>query len=199
MDRLMTGIARIMALLGGAILLLLVILVCVSVIGRSLVTLAYMPGFRENFAGLSGWIVNAGFGPVPGDFEVLEAGIAFAIFAFLPWCQIMRSHASVDIVTRFFSEKVNRVIDLIAEILMSAVLMLIAWRIWLGMSDKLRYGETTFILQFPVWWAFACSAIAAIIAAIISLWLVGVRARQLGGGPDVGIDGDSIGGEGTVH
>ena len=134
------------------------------------------------------------FGPIPGDFEIVEAGIAFAIFSFLPWCQITRGHATVDIITSMFSLRANRVLDVLTEILMSFVLVLIAWRLWIGMLDKHRYGETSFILQFPVWWSFLISAIAAVIAAAISLWMIWVRLRELKTGHPV------YGGEqGAIH
>jgi hypothetical protein len=45
------------------------------------------------------------FGPVKGDFEVVEAGIAFSIFAFLPICQLHGGHATVDIFTNLMPKR----------------------------------------------------------------------------------------------
>src|SRR5690606_10929070 len=98
---------------------------------------------------------------IPGDFELVEALTAFAVFAFLPWCQLQRGHASVDVFTRALPLRVNRAIDLVAEIVMTLVVLLIAWRLWHGMADKQRYHETSFILQFPLWWGFAAAFVAA--------------------------------------
>ena len=42
------------------------------------------------------------------DYELVEAGVAFAIFAFIPLCQIYGSHATVDIFTIVAARRVKR-------------------------------------------------------------------------------------------
>lgn len=163
LEGLIYGLARIMAILGGVVLVFLTLLTVVSITGRSLI-----------------W---AGFGPVPGDFELVESLTAFAVFSFLPWCQLNRGHASVDLFTNFLPRAVNRVIDLVAEILLTVVFVVFAWRLWAGMQDKIRYGETTFILQYPIWWAYAACMVGASVAVVISFYMVYVRVRELKSGP----------------
>ncbi|MEZ5931825.1 MAG: TRAP transporter small permease [Alphaproteobacteria bacterium] len=145
-------IARSMALIGGAVLILLVIMTCISITGRALVPF--------------------GLGPIKGDFEWIEIGIGFAIFAFLPWCQLQRAHAAVDLFKPAFPETMNRVIDLVVDILMAVVAVIIAWRLYLGMLDKQSYAETTFILQFPVWQAFLAGLVGAIAFVIVAVFCV---------------------------
>lgn len=152
-------LARMLALVGGGVLVIIAILTCVSIVGRALI-----------FAGL---------GPIQGDFELVEAGAAFAVFAFLPWCQINRGHASVDLFTNFMSQTVNRWIDLIGEVLMSIAIFIIVWRLWEGTLVKMRYGDTTFILEFPIWWAYAACLPAAVIGCLISAYLVFVRLQAV--------------------
>jgi len=153
------GLARALAILGGIVLVVITIITVISITGRTLI-----------------W---AGLRPVPGDFELVEAGVGFAVFAFLPWCQISRGHATVDIFTSFLPVQVNRHIDIAAEVLMTVAITLIAWRLWFGLQDKIRYGETTFILQFPVWWAFAACMAAAVIGVVVSFYMVGERIAEL--------------------
>ena len=160
--RIVEKIARLMALAGGLVLVAITVITCVSIVGRALI-----------FAGL---------GPLPGDFELVEAGVGFAVFAFLPWCQINRGHASVDIFTNFLPESVNRWIDLVAEIVMAIAVFVIAIQLSKGMMDKMSYNETTFILQFPIWWAYALSLAAAVAACIVSVWMVFVRLREVATG-----------------
>ncbi|MBO6900144.1 MAG: TRAP transporter small permease [Rhizobiaceae bacterium] len=169
----MRELARGLAVSGGVVLTVLTILTVMSITGRALI-----------------W---AGLSPVPGDFEMVEAGVAFAIFSFLPWCQFVRGHASVDIFTNFLSDGANRIIDLVTEILMTAFIVIVAWRLWYGMLDKIRYNETTFILQFPVWWAYAACMVAAAIGAVISLYLLYEQARAtLAGRPLSSRNGGSV-------
>ena len=160
-----TGLARALAILGGVALVAITMITVISITGRSFI-----------------W---AGLRPVPGDFELVEAGVGFAVFAFLPWCQLNRGHATVDIFTSFLPDQVNRHIDVLAEVLMTVAITFIAWRLWFGLQDKIRYGETTFILQFPVWWAFAACMVAAAIAVLVSFYMVGVRLMELREKPPV--------------
>ena len=43
------------------------------------------------------------------------------------------------------------------------------------MQDKVRYGETTYLIQFPIWWAYAASFVAAITASIVSIYCAAMR------------------------
>ena len=178
MQQFMNKLARFMAILGGIILTLLVLLTCVSVLGRSLNTL-FHSGFAQAVLGdFAQTVLDTGIGPVLGDFEIVEAGIAFAIFAFIPLCQITGGHASVDIFTSALPVKANRFIQMIVEILFAAVLILIAWRLYEGMQSKMRYNETTFLLQFPIWWAYAASFASACVAAFVSVYVAMMRLGE---------------------
>lgn len=182
-----TWLARALAILGGVVLAAITFITVVSVLGRAVVTVAYMNVTDSNLLlqwAHSGarWLIGLGVGPVPGDFELVEAGTGFAVFAFLPWCQLNRGHATVDLFTSFMSERTNRVINVISEILMTFAIGLIAWRLWYGLGDKYRYGETTFILQYPIWWAYAACIAAAAVAVIVSLYMIVARWQELRAG-----------------
>jgi TRAP-type C4-dicarboxylate transport system permease small subunit len=149
-DRWIGSLARLTALAGGLVLTAIIIITVISVSGRALV-----------FAGL---------GPIPGDFELVEAGTAFAVFAFLPWCHYQRGHAVVEVLTMHFSDSANRLIDIVANFTMLAFAIIICWRHWLGTLDKRSYSETTFILQFPIWWAYAAGLFGAVVFVIVAAW-----------------------------
>ena len=179
MYALIKKLAQVMAVLGGLVLTLLVLLVCTSVLGRSVGTLLHGTFMQSNFADFSNWALGVGIGAINGDFELVEAGIAFAIFAFLPLCQLSGSHATVDVFTSKFSRRTNQVLQMISECLFALVLGLIAWRLFAGMEAKQRYGETTFLLQFPIWWAYAASFSGAVIAAFISFYMAIIRILEV--------------------
>ena len=159
------GLARLTAYAGGLVLLGLVVMTCVSVIGRT---------FND-----------IGLGPIPGDFELVEIGIGFAIFAFLPWCQIKRGHATVDLLQPRFGRRFNAAIDFLSDVLMAIAAMVIGWRLMQGMLDKKGYSETTFILQFPVWIAYAAAMIGATVFIVVSLYCVWRSGRALATGDRV--------------
>lgn len=151
-ERLLERLCAWLAIAGGAVLVALTIATVVSITGRAL--------------------TSVGLGPIPGDYELVEAGTAFAIFAFLPWCQLKRGHVTVDLLLARFGPRVNAGVDLVANILMTLASGLICWRLWLGMLDKQAYGETTFILQFPLWWPYAASLVGAAFAVLVCAYTV---------------------------
>lgn len=174
LHKLMEKLARTMAVIGGLVLSLLILITCLSVAGRALNTV-FHGWVGEVMPKLSKWFLDLGVGPILGDFELVEAGVAFAIFASMPLCQITAGHASVDIFSNKFPRGLNRFLRMIIEIVFAAVLILIVWRLYEGMLSKKSYGETTFLLQFPIWWAYAASLSGAVIAAISGVYMAGVR------------------------
>lgn len=177
MHRLMDKLARTMAVLGGLVLSFLIILTFLSVLGRTLNSILHRQ-VEAIAPDVAQWFLDLGIGPITGDFELVEAGVAFAIFAFLPHCQLTSNHASVDIFTNLLPRRANRFLDMIIGIVFAAVLFLIAWKLYAGMLSKKSYGETTFLLQFPVWWAYAASLFAAVTAAIAGIYMAVVRTIE---------------------
>lgn len=179
MLKIVERIARFMAVIGGLVLSALVVLTCVSVLGRGLNTIGHSDALMGLSKGLADALVASGVGPVTGDFEILEAGVAFAIFAFLPICQLYGSHATVDIFTNALPRKANKVIAAFWEVVLTAIILLITWRLFAGLESKYAYGETTFLLQFPVWWAYGASFAAACVASVVGVYCAIARVAEL--------------------
>lgn len=175
-------LSRWMAGAGGVVLAALILLICVSVLGRGINTMMHGSLFQGSLNGFAELVLSTGIGPILGDFELVEAGIAFSIFAFIPFCQITQSHATVDILTTAFSERVNRFLMWAAEVLFFIVLALIAWRLWDGMLAKKSYGETTFLIQFQVWYGYAVCIPPAVLAVIVSAYLAVMRSVEISTG-----------------
>lgn len=147
MGRVIVGLAKLTAVIGGLVLLGLILMTTVSVAGREI-----------------------GIGEINGNYEILEAGIAFAIFSFFPICQLYGAHATVDVFTSGLPPRALATLKAVWEVILAAVIILIAWRLEGGLERYLRNGETTLFLQFPVWWAFGASYAAALVAAIVSIY-----------------------------
>lgn len=169
-------LARLLAIAGGLVLVALVVLTVLSVSGRAL--------------------LDFGLGPVPGDFELVEAGSAFAVFSFLAWAQFRRGHVTVDLFVQRLGPRGLAALAMAANILMSVAAVVIAWRLGLGLQDKKLYGETTFILQIPVWWSYAASLVGAWAFALVSLYTVWRSFNEaVGGGEPLtsGLEGGELG------
>ncbi|MEL7258136.1 MAG: TRAP transporter small permease [Pseudomonadota bacterium] len=182
MPRLVLTLARGMAVLGGLVLTGLILITCVSVLGglgnsffHSVLAETVFPDFAQR--GL-----DLGIGPLFGDTEMVEVGMAFVIFCFLPLCQISGGHASVDIFSSRFPVRVNRALQVVIDVIFAAVLILIALRLYAGLQEKMQYNETTYDLQFPIWWSYAASLTAAGIAALVGVYVAAARVVEVASG-----------------
>ena len=150
MNKIIYGLSRAMAWLGAVVLTLIALMSVVSIIGRA----------------LSGF----GLGPVPGDFELVEAGTALAVFCFLPWCHLKGGHAVVDMLWNSYPPGLQRALMVMSDALMFIVWLLLVWRMSVAMGEYRHNDEVTFILQMPVWWGYAASMPAAVIGVVAYGW-----------------------------
>lgn len=179
MPNLVDRLSRGMAVLGGMILTIIVILVFISVLGRGLNTLGNSDWLHSVASGFADWLIGTGVGPIEGDFEVVESSIAFVIFCFLPICQLYGGHASVDVFTSMMPGGINKFLQALWEITLTAVLILITVQLFVGTMDKYENGQTSFLLQYPVWWAYCASFIAAVATSLVGVYCAASRVIEL--------------------
>lgn len=178
MQGFMEKLARVFAQLGGIVLCVLIVMVCLSVLGRSANSILNSDMLQSTAPGIANMLLATGVGPINGDFELVEAGMAFAIFSFLPICHLNGAHASVDIFTQKLPLRANRFLRMVIEIIFATILVIIAYQLFLGMLSKHGSGQTSFLLQFPVWWGYALSLTGAIVAAIVGVYIAYVRVLE---------------------
>jgi TRAP-type C4-dicarboxylate transport system permease small subunit len=157
--RLVYAIAKWVAVAGGIILAAITLVTVLSVVGRALIPL--------------------GLSPIIGDYELVQAGVLFAVFCFLPWCQLTGGHAVVAVFTDRFPPRLAATFTLLGDVLMFAVAVFIGWRHWVGMLDKLGNGETTFLLRMPLWWVYASGLIGAAAFIVVAAYCVVRSAANL--------------------
>lgn len=150
MNKFIYGVSRALAWFGTLMLAAVATISVLSIIGRALA-----------FAGL---------GPIRGDFELVEAGTALAVFCFLPWCHLRRGHATVDMLWPLYPTRLRRGLEIATEALMLAVWVLLTWRMGVAMADYRANGEVSFILQMPVWWGYAASMVPATFGCVAYAW-----------------------------
>lgn len=185
MHRAVHSLARLTALTGGVVLIALIVLTSLSIVGRAINKFLHNDFFDQTFAAGSQWLLDLGVGEINGSYEVLEAGVAFAIFSFLPACQLYGAHATVDVFTSLMSRGVNRWIAAFWEVVLAAAIVLLIWRLYEGMLRYQGNGETTLFLQFPVWWAYAASFAAGVVACIVAVYCAVVRIGEALGNRDI--------------
>jgi TRAP-type C4-dicarboxylate transport system permease small subunit len=185
MHRTFLNLSRFLAIIGGIVLASLIVLICLSIIGRTLNGVFHSDLMQAALPAFSDMMLAAGVGPISGDFELVEAGIAFAIFMFLPLTQITAGHAVVDVFTNWLPIRSQRFLTAFAEVLFAIALIVIAVQLFEGMLSKQKSGTTTFLLEFPIWWAYALSLIGAVSAAFVGIYVALVRVYQLFTGVEI--------------
>ena len=185
MHRAMTRLAQTMAVLGSLVLVFLILMTCVSVTGRELNSFFNADLMQTAAPGLAGFMLGLGVAPITGDFELIENGMAFAIFAFLPLAQMHAAHATVDVFTQRLPDPLLRWMRALTEAVFALVLLVFAARLFDGMQAKMRYNETTYLIQFPVWWAYALALSAAVVAALVGVYMAGLRLAEALTGTDL--------------
>ena len=141
------GLARGLALAGGATLLATALLTTWSVVQR--------------------WLTHQ---PVPGDFELVSLGAGLAVMGFLAYGTLMRSNILVDSFTTWLPRGATRAVDAFWTLVWCGVASVLAERLLLGARETLASGTTTMVLGLPTWWAvglgglaFAATALAALV------------------------------------
>ena len=142
------------AVTGGALSLAVALLVVVSVVGRR--------------------FFNA---PIPGDFELVQMATAIAVFSFLPYCQARRGNIVVDSFTTRLPPRVNAVIDAFWDLVYAGMMGLMTACLAVGTLDHIRNGQTTMVLQFPIWPAIAVCTGLALLLTVVALATAGLLLR----------------------
>lgn len=150
MHDLIHRLSRVLAWFGALVLVAVAAVSVLSIAGR---TLAF-----------------AGLGPIPGDFELVEAATALAVFCFLPWCHLAGGHANVDLFWKAYPQPLRRALVVLADALTLVLWLLLVWRMSLATLEYRGNGETTFILQMPVWWGYAASLVPALFGCVVYAW-----------------------------
>lgn len=143
------------AVLGGALLIGLAILVFASVAGRYF--------FSK---------------PVEGDFEFVKMATAIGVFAFLPYAQQRRANIMVDTFTGWMPQGLQRAIDAVWDMVFAGFMALCAYSLAKGTLEAAKSGETTMMLQIAVWPAIA---VCALLSAVVTLAAVNTAIKLIRG------------------
>ena len=143
-------ISRWMAVFGGVILFTLAILTTISVFGRKFLD-----------------------APVPGDFELVAIGTGVAVFACLPYCQLMRGNVLVDFFMNNAPTRAKTIADIIAGLIFLAIGLMLTWRMIYGAIDMHDVNEVSMTIGFPRWSTFPISIVFISFLVIIIIYTLG--------------------------
>ena len=139
-------LARICALLAGALIAFIVFLTCLSILGRETVGRT-----------------------LTGDFELVALATGAAVGLFMPACQLHRGNIVVDFFTAKAPRRVNRALDRVGAFLLALCCGLLAWRAALGGLSSWNSHNSTMLLGVPEWIAYAPMVPGFGLTAVIGL------------------------------
>ncbi|KPQ07810.1 MAG: Tripartite ATP-independent periplasmic transporter, DctQ component [Rhodobacteraceae bacterium HLUCCA12] len=150
--------ADFLAIVGGIVLTGVTLTAVASIIGRAL--------SRIDMALLEQ------LGPIPGDFEIVSIGAGVSIFFFMAWAQFNRGHVTVDIFVSVLGERGMAAISALMNLVLTIAVIVLAQQLGNGLEDKRRYGETSLILQIPLWYSYVGGMIGLYSFALVSAYTV---------------------------
>lgn len=126
-------------------------------------------------------------GSVPGALELTELLMVVVIFASLPLVALAGEHVVFDSADRVLPRWLQRAQQALMEFFSVAVMLGLAWLMWVKAGQLTEYGDTTAQLKLPlgvfVYVMSALLALAALAHAMVLLRPVGVHHA---GVPDEG-------------
>ncbi len=144
--RALEKLAKLCAILAGALLTAITLMTCVSLVGRNL--------FGATLA---------------GDFELTGVAAGAAIALFMPWCQLRRGNIIVDFFTAKANARTREGLDRFGALLLAATMALLAWRAVLGGLNAYNTHSGTMMLGFPEWVVYAAMVPPLALTAVIAL------------------------------
>jgi TRAP-type C4-dicarboxylate transport system permease small subunit len=144
--RVITAAAQALAVFGGVVILAVAAVVLISILGR--------------------WLFAA---PIPGDFELAQIGTAVTVFAFLPYCQVVRGNIVVDSFTSALPARVRSRIDGVCDLIYAAAMAFVAACLVRGTIDMYAAQEVSMVLRLPVWPGVAFGALCCAFLAVAAL------------------------------
>lgn len=146
---LLEKVTRVLALAGGVLLLVSVVLSIVSISGR-----------------------YAFSAPVPGDYELVELICAVAVFLFFPYTHSIGGNLTAEFFTSGLPRRWQMGLEVVHDTIFTLVAALLAWRLGAGMVDKIDNGDSSILLQVPLWWPYTVAVACLWLLSIVSLWRV---------------------------
>lgn len=126
--QMLLAVSKWTAIAGGVVFTAIVAMSVVSIVGRKIAS-----------------------APVSGDVELLQLGAAFASAAFFAYTHLVHGDVKVDFFTNSLAPAKRAFLDALGSLLVGLFGALIAWRAWAGAMTVKEAGETSAILELPVW------------------------------------------------
>ncbi|MDA0241497.1 MAG: TRAP transporter small permease [Proteobacteria bacterium] len=138
-----------LAIAGGVFLTIIAMMTTVSIVGRK---------FFD--------------APIPGDFELVAIGSGICVFAFLPWCQMVRGNVLVDFFMSKAPVRAKTFFDTVGALIYLAIASVITWRMIEGGFDMYNVSERSMTINFPRWTTFPISILFLFLLLAVTVYTI---------------------------
>jgi TRAP-type transport system small permease protein len=116
--------------------------------------------------------------PVFGANDMTEHLMAVIIFAGLPLLTAQRGHLSIDLLDHWLLQPRWRLWHKLVDLLIAAVLGLIAWEYFLAIEEARSISEISPALMIPRAWMYTFIAATTALASLLALFAGAPRAEH---------------------
>lgn len=142
------ALARALAFMGGASLLVAASVTTISVLLR--------------------WTTSQ---PIRGDFEMVQIAAGIGVAGFFAYGTLKQANILVDSFTSWLPARLTRLIDAFWMLVWAALTLWVAERLLAGTLDTWRSGTRTIgLLALPYWWAVGIGALCFAATGLAALW-----------------------------
>lgn len=150
-----TALLRILAHVGGAVLLGLVALVAFDIAMRRVLHVPFL-----------------------GGLEMTELAMVIIVALGLPYCAALGGHVSVDLFGKFLDRPALRWVNALVHLAGALLLAVVAWRTVLHAIGSYRWGDATNMMAIP---KYPFQLVTAAGAALFAAVLLGQAVRAMRG------------------
>ena len=121
--------------------------------------------------------------PLRGAFEVTELLLLTLIFAGLPLASRAGEHVTLDFIDQLLGRRGSSLLARAVDLVCGALILGLAWRVWVKAGKIAGYGDTTEVLRVPVGPFVYFMAVMVAITGILHLTKVIFPTPPRGGVP----------------
>lgn len=194
LDRFIERLCIWVAVVGGLGLIAATVVTCVSIIlklaRRAMEAGGWTPSTLD-------WVR-----PILGEEELVQYGVAFALFAALPYVAYAKGHITIDLFKGRFSDGLNKAFDLVSDVILFVLAYLLftrQWTLlfsparrddlswahefftgnWAELADRLRDRQESQILGIKLWPTYLVAEVLTALFVIVAAFCALRSARAL--------------------
>jgi TRAP-type C4-dicarboxylate transport system permease small subunit len=128
-------------------------------------------------------VVGRAFGrPLYGSQDVVTMAMVILVFGGMALCDRQGGHIAVDLLEPRFSERLNRLIDIVVALVGATIFAFIAWAVWDSAKLSQMLNLSTNLLHLPkAWfqWALAGFSVLAALGLLLRAAELAISGRDV--------------------